>query len=181
MRFIQAKTLQQWIKIYKLYKKVFPKYERKPFWLILQTKRHGKTDIWYIEDQQEFAGLAITMNSEELVLLDYFAISEERRGCGIGSESLAMLQQKYAGKKFFLEIESVYEEADNLPERKRRKQFYLANKMTEMKVMVTLFGVKMELLGYDCQVDFDSYYSLYRELYGEKAARFVVEADYPPG
>lgn len=179
MRLIQAKTLKQWIKIYKLYKKAFPKYERKPFWLILRTKHREKTDVWYIEEQQEFAGLAITMNSEELVLLDYFAISDERRGCGIGSESLAMLQLQYAGKKFFLEIESVYEKADNLPERKRRKQFYLTNKMTEMRVMVTLFGVNMELLGYDCQVDFESYYSLYKKLYGKKAAHFVVEAEYP--
>lgn len=179
MRFIQAKTLKQWIKIYKLYKKAFPKCERKPVWLILLAKRRGQADVWYIEKQQEFAGLAITMNSEELVLLDYFAVDSKRRGSGIGAESLAMLQQKYAGKKFFLEIESVYEEADNLLERQRRKRFYLANKMTEMKVMVNLFGINMELLGYECEVDFDSYYSLYQKLFGKKAARLVKKAEYP--
>lgn len=175
VKLIQTEKLTQWMKIYKLYQRSFPKYERKPFWLIYFMKKKGKTDVWYIEKNSEFAGLAVTMNSGDFVLLDYFAVDDKKRGCGIGSKSLVKLQQKYAGKKFFLEIESVYEEANNLSERKRRKKFYLSNGMSEMGVMAEVYGVNMELLGYECEVDFAEYHSVYWDVYGEKRARFIKE------
>lgn len=168
-------TRQDWKKIKKLYVVAFPKYERKPLRLVRIMNQKKKADVWIIEKDGSFSGFAITMNAKDMVLLDYFAISDERRGAGLGAEALKQLQEYYAGRRFFLEIESVYVSADNLPERRRRKQFYLDNRMTEMQVKAKVFGVEMELLGYNCRVSFEEYRSVYLTNYGELAAGKIQE------
>ncbi len=176
MELRKAASLRDWRGIKKLYHEAFPANEKKPFWMIRKKFRQGLSDVWVIEDEQTrgFAGLAITMNSETLVLLDYFAISEDKRGGGIGGMALRALQDKYRDCRFFLEIESVEEGAKTQEERERRKNFYLANGMQELGVNVTLFGVDMELLGYQCRVEFDEYRGLYHDIYGDWAAKNVV-------
>lgn len=166
---------QEWRQIKRLYKTAFPRYERKPLLLVRIMNRKNKADIWIVEKDNEFTGFAITNNAEDLVLLDYFAIIDDKRGAGLGAEALRLLQEYYAGRRFFLEIESVDIPADNLQQRLRRKQFYLANRMTEMQVKAKVFGVEMELLGYNCQVSFEEYRSVYVLNYGERAAANIQE------
>lgn len=179
MKLIKAKTRAQFQMVHKLYESAFPAYEKKPFWLIRWKNKQGKADVWYLERDGIFVGLAITMSSPELVLLDYFAIEEKQRGTGLGSESLKALQEYYKERHFFLEIESVYEDCDNIEQRKRRKQFYLRNGMNEMKLMVNLFGTNMEILGYGCKLDFETYLSIYKYAYGKKIIKNVRQASYP--
>lgn len=173
MKALNPRKLSHWLKIYQLYHSAFPASEKKPFALIISTYKKGKTDIWYFEKDRQFAGLAITINREEAILLDYFAISPKLRGQGIGSKLLRYLQKHYSPKGFLLEIESLSPDAPNLEERKRRKQFYLSNNMIPLNIMVNLFGVEMELLGYNCQIDFPTYRAFYSETYGEVFARNV--------
>lgn len=175
MNIVKVKSLLQWIRIYRLYQAAFPASEKKPFSMIVSMSRNGKTDVWYCEDVGEFAGLVITINGSDKILLDYLAVNEKRRGQGLGSRILQTMRQIYAGKGVFLEIEVVDENTENYEERKRRKQFYLANGMTEMKVFVELFGVDMELLGFDCSLTFEEYQEFYRTNYNEWAATHIKE------
>ncbi|MBQ8845907.1 MAG: hypothetical protein IJ006_02065, partial [Lachnospiraceae bacterium] len=62
---------------------------------------------------------------------------------------------------------------DNMEERRRRKQFYLNNGMRELGVYAKLFGVEFELLGYECEVCFEDYFSLYDGIYGKYACQFL--------
>ncbi len=165
----------EWGLLETLYTEAFPKNERKPFTMIREKHREKRTDVWVVEQDDEFSGLAITMNSRDLVLLDYFAISEKKRGKGLGGASLRVLFEKYRDKRFFLEVESLTVPADNKEERRRRKQFYLNNGMTEVGVNARLFGVEFEILGYDCEVSFQEYFSLYDDIYGSYASRFLEE------
>ncbi len=165
----------EWRMIKKLYKTAFPASERKPFWLMQIKHRQQKADIWVIENEGEFSGFAITINGGDMVLLDYFVISGEKRGLGLGGKSLRLLKDKYKDKRFFLEIESLSADADNMEERCRRKQFYLNNGMTELDVKTKLFGVEFELLGYDCDVSYAEYYSLYDGCYGRWATKHLEE------
>ncbi len=181
MKLRQVQSRKDWRDIKKLYNDAFPANEKKPFWMIRWKYRQSAADVWVLEQEGEFAGLAITMNGPDLVLLDYFAVSAEKRGGGIGGEALKVLQEMYSGRRFFLEIESVEEPVvdsagkdESCMERERRKRFYLANGMQELGVNVTLFGVDMELLGYNCKVDFDEYRGLYLDTYGNWAAKNVV-------
>lgn len=175
----KVKSPFEWWKLRKLYIEAFPRYERKPLKLIRTMNRKGKSDIWVIDKDGQFSGLAITMNEQDLILLDYFAISAKKRGGGLGAEALKKLQELYKGKRFFLEIESVYMEADNLEERRRRKNFYLKNGMKEMKVMAHVWSTDMELLGYECQVTFDDYYGMYEKHFGPWVKKNLIRAAYP--
>lgn len=174
MKLRKVQSRKDWREIKKLYNEAFPANEKKPFWMIRMKHKRGAADVWVAENDGEFAGMAITMNGADLVLLDYFAISSGKRSCGIGGEVLKALQREYEGHRFFLEIESIEKGAQTQAERERRKKFYLANGMQELGVDVTLFGVDMELLGYNCRVDFDEYRGLYFDTYGNWAAKNVV-------
>ena len=179
MRLVKAKTRRQFKEICRIYEASFPAYEKKPFWLIRLKNKQGRSDVWFLEEKGKMVGIAITMSAPNLMLLDYFAIAEDVRGKGFGSQGLKLLQKQYKDKKFFLEIESIYDECDNIEQRKRRKQFYLKNGMTEMKLMVNIFGTNMEVLGYECKLDFKKYRSVYHYTYGKIVMQKIKYLPYP--
>lgn len=168
-----------WLRLYRLYRQAFPASERKPFSIMVKMYRRGKTDLWSILRGGRFVGLAITINGKNAILLDYFAVEKSCRGMGIGSAALGLLRRAYVGRGVFLEIESVWEDAPDLEQRRKRKAFYLANGMEPMNVMVRLFGVKMELLGWDCRLDFSGYRAFYRDNYSPWAAERISEEIHP--
>lgn len=175
MQVTKPKGFKQWVEIYRLYQKAFPNGERKPFSIIWDMYCKGKTDVWYCQCDGVFAGLATTINSEDVILLDYFAVAKKLRGKGKGTEFLAQLLKKYEGKGVFGEIESTLDkEAVDLPIRQRRKRFYLDGGMKETGIEVMLFGVRMELLTYNCTIDFDKYKTFYADNYGKVAAKNVL-------
>lgn len=169
--------ITHWMKLYRLYLAAFPAAERKPFGMIIRMYRKGKTDIWCVENSGKFAGLAMTINGEEMILLDYFAVVKACRGVGIGSAALKELHTVYADKGLFVEIESTSENAPNQAQRVRRKQFYLSSGLEELHVMAKLFGVNMELLGSRCRLDYDQYKAFYRDNYNQWAADHIEPAE----
>lgn len=175
----RPQSLPQWFQIYRLYRTAFPASERKPFSMIYQMSRKGKTDVWYCTDHGKFVGIAITINGDNAILLDYFAMDKKLRGKGYGSAILAAVIKQYAPKTVFGEIETVFEDCDDLDMRIRRKQFYLRNGLKEMGVMVYLFGVKMELLTSDRSMTFTEYRDFYRNNYNQWAADHILPAQHP--
>jgi len=173
MNIKQPATWLQWLKIYRLYQSAFPRNEKKPFSMIRSMQKEGKTDVWYCEKDGKFVGMVVTINGPQQILLDYLAVEKKHRGRGVGAELLRQTRERYTGKGVFLEIERVTETAENYEERKRRKRFYLSNGMTELKVYVELFGVEMELLGFDCTLTFEEYHAFYRDNYNAWAAEHV--------
>lgn len=165
-----------WLHIRLLYRRAFPRSERKPFKMIRRMHRAGRTDVWLAELDGRFAGLGITINGSEIILLDYLAVHEKCRDKGVGSAMLAALYEKYAGLGFFLEIEAP-DRDDPTGIKARRKAFYLRNGLTEMQVTANLFGVRMELLGRGCTLDFDGYHDFYRDNYSAWAAEHVTRAE----
>lgn len=174
MELVQARKYKQYKQMKDLYKEAFPASERKPFWLIRKKQKSGQTNMWCLMDGQSFVGMAITMEVEDLVLLDYFAIYREKRGLGYGSMALDLLKQMYEGKRFVLEIEDVDSKGPDQEMRRKRKQFYLSNGLSVLGVKVTLYGVDMELLGVNCKVTFQEYKKIYTTLYGKAPEQFVV-------
>ncbi|MBQ3193994.1 MAG: GNAT family N-acetyltransferase [Oscillospiraceae bacterium] len=177
LTYAAPKGIRQWAQVYTLYQKAFPASEKKPFAIIRKMHRKGVTDIWRFSRNGKFAGLIITINGQANILLDYLAVAEIRRGTGIGTEILQLMRTHYAGKGVFLEIESVYEDCENREERIRRKHFYEKCGMKSMEVFVWLFGVRMELMGFDCSLTYRQYHDFYRENYGQWAADHIQEAE----
>lgn len=161
------------LRLYALYLAAFPPTERKPFGIIVKMAKEGRTDLWRINADGGFAGMAATVNGPELVLLDYFAVKKSLRGRGIGSEAMGELQKRYADRGFLVEIESTRMESQNRAEREKRKRFYLSAGLEDLDVEVDLFGVRMELLGARCSLDFESYKDFYCTFYSPRAAAHV--------
>lgn len=175
----KPRNFRRWLQIYRLYLSAFPAAERKPFSIIVKMYRKGKMDVWCLTQNGTFTGLSITINSDELILIDYLAVCKKYRGKGIGSAALRALREQYPEKGLFLEIESEFEPCKNQIQRQKRKQFYLHCGLTPMQVMVYLFGVKMELLGFDCKIDYETYFSFYRDNLGSWVSKHIAPAEYP--
>ena len=173
----KPQALEDWVCLYRLYQSAFPAEERKPFSMIVSMQRKGKSDVWCLKRGKFFAGLAITINGPDVILLDYLAVSKKCRGEGVGTKTLQLLQTRYQGKGFFLEIESTFENSPNQAQREKRKRFYLSSGLQEMGVLVKLFGVNMELLGNGCHLDFDQYKAFYRDNYNQWAADHITPYD----
>jgi len=177
LQYAAPKGFRQWAEIYRLYQRAFPASEKKPFSMIVKMFRKGTSDVWRFTREGKFAGIIITINGEAFILLDYLAVEEKQRGTGIGAEILQLMRGHYAGKGVFLEIESVYEDCDNKAQRIRRKHFYEKCGMTSMEVFVWLFGVKMELMGFDCRLSYEDYHDFYRDNYNQWAADHIQKAE----
>ena len=173
IKFTKPKGAGDWIRLFVLYRTAFPRSERKPFSIIRKTMKEGRGDVWRVERDGRFAGLAFTINSGHLVLLDYFAVCKKHRGEGIGTAALIQLMEHYGDRGFFLEIETTLAEAPDLKARQKRKDFYLAAGLEPLNVEAILFGVRMELLGIRCSLDFDSYQAFYRDQYSPWAAKHI--------
>ena len=165
-RYRAVTTCADWRNIAKLYKKAFPLSERKPLFMMRSKCKQDKADAWIIEEEGQFVGFAITMNAKDLVMLDYFAVTEKARGNGYGSACLRWLQKQYKDSRFFLEIESIHVKAKNMEQRLGRKAFYERNGMSGAGVNAKVFGVEFECLGYGCKLEFEEYKALYRSCYG---------------
>jgi GNAT superfamily N-acetyltransferase len=177
MNFYKPKRIIEYIKLFTLYEKSFPVSEKKPISMILKMQKCGATDIWYFEEDGKFLGLAITINSPDLILVDYFAVSEKLRGKGYGSTMLKSLIAHYSDKGVFLEIERPYEWASNYSDRLRRRDFYL-NKvgLIPLETYACLFGVDMELLGTEgVNMDYETYRNFYLHNYGKFAYDHISE------
>jgi len=61
-------------------------------------RKKGKTDVWYFSEKGKFAGFATTINSDELILLDYLAVPEALQGRGIGAKMLESLKKAGVGE-----------------------------------------------------------------------------------
>ena len=161
--------------IFALYRAAFPREERKPFSVIRKMARRGRADIWTIRHDGRFVGLAATVNGQENILLDYFAVREALRGRGVGSAALKCLMDHYAHKGFFVEIESTFGPSENPGERQKRKEFYVNCGLIPMDTEADVFGVRMELLGVRCHLDFEQYRNFYRDDYSPWAADHIRE------
>ena len=84
------------------------------------------------------------------------------------------LLDMYGDRGFFLEIESTREDCPNLATRIKRKDFYMACGLAPMDVEAEVFGVRMELLGRNCRMDFESFRRFYREEYSPWAAEHIL-------
>ena len=168
-----------WLRVHHLYHRAFPHYERKPFAVIRRMRRAGKTDVWVLRQNGHFAGLAITINGDNLILIDYLAVSEKARGQGVGSAALHALADSYPGCGLFVEIESPFEPGDDQPVRQRRRAFYERCGFAPARTMVSLFGVAMELMCRGFRLSFEEYHHFYCTHYSQWAGQHIKPLPHP--
>lgn len=174
MQLVRAQTRKQLRDVRRLYRTAFPRNERKPFSMIPRKQEAGEMEIFRIEDDAgSFLGLVVTSLYRDIVLLNYFAVSPNARGKGIGSEVLHMIEAHLGSRRLILEIERTDLPAENPEQRKRRKAFYLRAGMQAEPWRVRLFGVEMELLTKNGSVTFEEYLALYTHIFSARVKRFI--------
>ena len=80
----------------RLFKQAFPRFERKPWWLLQRTAAAGQAELLAVCDSNQpgrFCGLAICLFWQDLVLLDYFAVCPQQRNQGLGRQILPLLRR----------------------------------------------------------------------------------------
>lgn len=175
----RIRSMADWLRVRRLYGQAFPPGEKKPFGVIIRMHRRGKTDVWCFRHNGRFAGFASTINGEGLIMIDYLAVPEDMRGRGIGARAMAAICDAYADKGVFVEIESPFEPGGDQPERIRRKAFYERCGFTPSHTTADVFGVRYELMGCRCRVDYDAYHAFYAEQYSPWAAEHMTPTPYP--
>ena len=159
--------------VYMLYEEAFPAEEKKPISLMEHLAEKGQMELFAATDQDEFVGLAFNMMDGNTALLDYFAVSPEKRNGGYGSKSLKLLLERFRSNKYIFEIEMQDEKAENAQDRKRRKAFYLRNGLKETGLFAHVYGTDFELLTPDGSLTYDEYTGFLERILGEEGVRVL--------
>lgn len=158
--------------VQKLYECSFPKIERKPWNTIMNFTKEKKYLPMVIHDENdEPVGMCFLMLSPKLLLLDYLAVDKAVQSSGIGALVLKEILRLFPGKTTIIEIEPLFKDADNYPQRIRRLKFYLKNGVHTTDIIVKLYDNEYHIcyLG-DEKVSYEEYVAVYKYMYGDKLA-----------
>jgi ribosomal protein S18 acetylase RimI-like enzyme len=158
-----------------LYESAFPASERKdPDYMLGGVNAAAYEVLVIATPDSPMAGMVITVTHGDLTMLDYFAISPDLRGQGLGHAVLPLIRdhvRQRGGGRFFLEIETPppicipRDSCENPEQRVRRKAFYLSAGIVETGVRAFIYGNDMELLAFPedaGKITFEGYDALLR-------------------
>ena len=124
MRLKKVSDSEEYRVIERIYAESFPDNERAPMKLLKKRAGQGKADFLAVCDGKNVVGMAYVVCCRDLAYLFYIAIDRLERGKGYGTQTIAALLERYRGKRFFLALEQLDENADNYTQRVKRHAFY---------------------------------------------------------
>ena len=160
--------------IYKTYMVVdFPPDELKPLAHLLRMVEEGLCTYYALFDGSEvlsYFGLCV---KDGFALVDYLAVNSEKRGQGIGSETLKLLKEAAGDNTILIECEDIAATEDEAEKiiRTRRINFYLRSGFTLTTAKANLFGVDYALLTYPEKSEAETklgYETVYRAMLGDE-------------
>lgn len=169
--FVPAEDYRDEVKA--LYKSAFPKEEQAPFRLLLKRERQGIADFYAVVDEGEFVGLTLLTGLDDAVTLFFFAIDDNLRGHGYGTEVLTALKDKYDGKRIFICVEPIEKDAPNYKQRVKRKAFYKKNGFKDMPFQVKEAGVTYDIMSVGGDVTFKEYERITKRFFGRVLYFFI--------
>lgn len=131
------------LEVRSLLRKSFPREERIPFSVLLVRAKLEDFEILAYYDGGDLCAVSVTCSDKYVCSIQYLAVAEKKRGCGIGTSVLKYLSKRHKGKVMTADIEVPYADADNIAQRMRRLRFYEKN------------GFENTHIGYTChEVDY---------------------------
>jgi len=136
---------------YSQIKKDFPRNERRPFHLLRKLHNNGRYLCLVYEEENQIIAYATFIHDEakDSVLLDYFAVSEKRRGGGIGSKFITLVCEQWSDKAGIIiecETPDLAKNEGDRDLRKRRIDFYLRAGAESTHAKWRMFGVAYDIL-----------------------------------
>lgn len=149
--------------LHRLYESAFPAEEQIPYADLvgLMPSMPIVYSAWY--DGDVFVGLTIVCEWPAASWFWYFAVREDMRGRGYGSQILKAVMERYKERPLVLDIESPRQECGNQMQRRRRYEFYLRSGLADTGIERAFSGVSYAILatagcqfteaGYDSLLD----------------------------
>lgn len=153
-------------KVEALYDRAFPPNERSPLEEILSEKS-GMLRVLAFYQGPVFCGMAVTLSTEKLVHIIYFAIEEALRGQGLGSIVLNEMQKQASGKKIIVDVERVESGAGNNDQRAKRIAFYMKNGYQETPVRYRWHGDDYVILSAGGIMTEEEWSDFWKEVYAK--------------
>ena len=120
----------------RLYMSAFPAEERHPYFLLQHFLKRKKGELLIAKDKGLFVGFAYLICYQDLAYLFFFAVEEQMRGQGYGSEILQLLKEQKKGMRIFLAREPLDSFADNAEQRIKRREFYKKNGLEDLPMNI---------------------------------------------
>lgn len=140
------RKLKEYREIVDLMKSAFPKEERIPVWWMNLLAKKNNVDFTAFYDEDEFCGITYTIETERMIFLLYFTVSEKFRSSGYGSKILTQLKENAPQKEIILDVEKPDIKADNYNQRIRRIAFYKRNDFYVSDYTLSIAGIDYQLL-----------------------------------
>ncbi len=131
----------------------FPEEEHIPVEELLQMVHDKKLEIHAVYDLDCLVGFFVIVLYRPVAYVFFLAMDPNQRSKGYGSRTLALMKEKFPEYQIVLDIENIDETADNIEQRRSRKQFYLRNGFNETDYNLDLNGMEMEVLCNSKQLD----------------------------
>ena len=175
---MEVKQLTDFSQLKRIYhsrmKKDFALNELRPLPLLAYVWKRGELDGYGLYEGNDLLAYALfarmAAGDQYDYLFDYYAISENRRGEGLGSFFLKELRKSIKNARYIIgEVEDpdyAKGEEDRLL-RQRRLEFYKRNGFYETDIISRVFGVHYRLIGIPTEstINWDEYREVYRKIY----------------
>ena len=133
-------------KVKEIYFSAFPKKERMPFGFMLVLSCLPTTKFLAYYDEGTVCGFLYYGKVGRQVFVMFFAVDEQLRSSGYGSEILSMLHKKYPKCQITVSIDPPIEGTSDSEIRQRRKQFYQRNGFIDSEYDIKLNGMMQQVL-----------------------------------
>lgn len=156
----------QWAAVKEIYMEAFPKQERKPFFILKHSVKKEKAKVFVAMEEDTLLGFVVAIPYQDMVMVDYLAVSNKIRSKGTGSFLMQEVCKYYHDKKIVLLIERLDEIAENAAQRVARRRFYVKNGFTSADIFVEGEGGEMEIMVFGGNVRPSQYMELQRYALG---------------
>lgn len=160
-------------KVVDLYKEAFPGAQRIPAWLLRYKLKKGKTGFNVLYKDDTWIGLIYATEYEDIVFVQFLAISELFRSDGYGSKVMDSMRDMHSGNRIVLNIEVLDEQADNYQQRIKRKAFYEKNGFSSSGYIVKEPAERLEMLIVGGSISKEEIEAMYKNLFGSVIGFFI--------
>lgn len=168
-----GKNLADYDNIKRLYKTAFPVSERAPFFLLAVKRAEDCVDFYGVYADGEWAGMVYAVKYEDLVYIFYLAVSDTQRGKGVGSGVLSAFKKKYKGRRIFLALEELDNNAQNLPQRLERRKFYEKNGFKAVSRKIREEQMWYDVMCFGGEIKDGEYEALMKNYFGKFLFKFI--------
>ena len=125
--------------------RAFPENERLPA-AFLFDPGDGSRDFLAIHEGDTLCGFISLLSWRDITHIMFFAVAEDMRSRGVGTQALRMLRTQKPGARIIADVEAEDPAAPNHAQRHRRRQFYLRCGYTPTRIHYSWRGERWDIL-----------------------------------